>query len=222
MFRFLGGCFNKVLGLLLLVIVVSVAWFYRDELHSVWRGLRRPPHAAVVSAALADSAAARLDASLRGHGPGRVALTQPELQSLLKYRWKTFLPDYVTRPDVQLNAGRIRLQASVPTERFRQLRELRDVLSFLPDTAELAATGQFVPLVQGRVAFEVNEITAARIPLPQRLVPVILNNLGRRDEPGLAPNAVGVPLPRGATAAFVSGDSLVFLRRLATAARGAR
>ncbi len=219
MFRFLGGCFSKVLGLILLVIVVAVAWFYRDELRTVWRGLRGPSHV-TVSSELADSAAARLDAALKGHGPDRVALTQPELQSLLKYRWTSFLPDYVVRPDVQLAAGRIRLQAAVPTERFRRLRELQDVLSFLPDTAELAATGQFIPLAPGRVALEVSEITAARIPVPQRLVPVILDNLGRRDEPGLAPNAVGLPLPRGATAVFVSGDSLVFLHGVATAAGG--
>lgn len=221
MFRFLGGCISKVLGLLLLTIVLALAWFYRDELRSVWRGLHQS-NAVVVSSELADSAAARLDAALNGHGPSRVALTQPELQSLLKYRWKNFLPDYVARPDVQLSAGRIRLQAAVPTERFRQLRELQDVLSFLPDTAELTATGQFIPLAPGRVALEVSDITAARIPVPQRLVPVILSNLGRRDEPGLAPNAVGLPLPHGATAVFVSGDSLVFLHGVATAARGGK
>lgn len=221
MFRFLGGCMSKVLGLLLLIIVLALGWFYRDELRSVWHSLRRPVDVAV-SSELADSAAARLDMALKGHRPARVALTQPELQSLLKYRWKSFLPDYVARPDVQLNEGRIRLQAAVPTARFRRLRELQDVLSFLPDTAELAATGQFIPLAPGRVALEVSEITAARIPVPQRLVPVILDNLGRRPEPGLAPNAVGLALPRGATAVFVSGDSLVFLHGMATAARGGR
>jgi hypothetical protein len=221
MFRFLGGCISKVLGLLLLMMVLAVGWFYRAELRSVWGGLHHPADVAV-SSELADSAAARLDAALKGHGPARIALTQPELQSLLKYRWQTFLPDYVVRPDVRLSAGRIRLQAAVPTERFRRLRELQDILSFLPDTAELAATGQFIPLAPGRVALEVSEITAARIPVPQRLVPMILTNLGRRDEPGLAPNAVGLALPRGATAVFVSGDSLVFLHGMATAARGAR
>jgi hypothetical protein len=221
MFRFLGGCISKVLGLLLLIIVLALAWFYRDELRTVWHGMRGSQDAAV-SSELANSAATRLDAALKGRRPARVALTQPEVQSLLKYRWKTLLPDYVTRPDVQLNAGRIRLQAAVPTERFRGLRDLRDILSFLPDTAELAATGQFIPLAPGRVAFEVSEITAARIPVPQRFVPAILNNLGRRDEPGLAPNAVALPLPRGATAVFVSGDSLVFLHGLATAAGGGR
>ncbi|HKJ91976.1 MAG TPA: hypothetical protein VJ957_02355 [Longimicrobiales bacterium] len=210
MFRFLGGCISRILGLLLLLIVLALGWFYRDELRSVWHSLHHPAPAAV-SPEVAAAAAARLEEAFKRHGPERIALTQTELKSLLLYRWKTFLPDYVVRPDIQMNAGRIRLQASVPTDRFRGLRELQDVLSFLPDTAELAATGQFIPLARGRVALEVSEITAARIPVPQRLVPVILDNLGRRDEPGLAPNAVGLALPKGATAVFVSGDSLVFL-----------
>ncbi len=212
MFQRLGGCLNRLLALALLVSVTAVAWVYRAELGRAWRDLTGRTAAAEVSPALAESAQIRLDDARAGRGPERVSLTQSELQSLLRYRWSDSLPAWVAVPTVELMDGRIRLGAAVPTRIFGALRELDEIASFLPDTADMAATGQFVPLTAGYVALEIHEITAARIPLPKRVIPAILNGVGRRATPGLAPDAVAVPLPPGITTAFVSGDSLVFIR----------
>lgn len=212
MFRALGGCVTRLLSLVLLLIILALAWVYRAELGRAWRDLRGVRADTEVSRELAAFAEARIRAALDGTGPDRIVLTQSELQSLLAYRWSDSLPDYVSAPTVELADGRIRVGATVPTRIFGVLRDADEIAPFLPDTAELAATGQFVPLDAGYVALEVHEITASRIPLPKRIIPAILNGIGRRDRRGLAPDAMAVRLPAGIVAAFVSGDSLVFLR----------
>ena len=63
----------------------------------------------------------------------------------------------------------------------------------------------------GRVALAVDQVRAARIPLPKRLVASALSKLGRKPEAGLPADALALRLPSGADAAYVRGDSLVFL-----------
>jgi hypothetical protein len=212
MFRALGGCVTRLLSLVLLLIILALAWVYRAELGRAWHDLRGDRTAPGVSEELAASAEGRIRSALDGTGPDRIVLTQADLQSLLAYRWADSLPDYVGDPTVELVDGRMRVGATVPTNIFGALREADEIAPFLPDTAELAASGQLVPLDAGYVALEVHEITASRIPLPKRIIPLILDGLGRRDRTGLARDAMAVRLPPGIVAAFVSGDSLVFLR----------
>jgi hypothetical protein len=90
------------------------------------------------------------------------------------------------------------------------------VAALLPDTTEVTVRGQLLPLDGGRVAFAIDEVTAAHIPLPRRIVPAALERLGRRDEPGLPRDALALPLPPGAAGAYVRADSLVLLARPAS------
>jgi hypothetical protein len=75
------------------------------------------------------------------------------------------------------------------------------------------ASGQLIPLQENRVGIAIDELTAARIPLPRGMIPAILRRLGRHDEPGLPPDAFGMALPPGATNAYIRGDSLIFMGR---------
>jgi hypothetical protein len=77
----------------------------------------------------------------------------------------------------------------------------------------LTVTGRLLPLVDGRVAFAVDDVSAQRFPLPRRLVPGVLERLGRREEPGLPDDAMAVSLPPGIANAYVRRDSLVLLAR---------
>ena len=65
-------------------------------------------------------------------------------------------------------------------------------------------TGRIVDRSGGLLTFEAESTDEARETFA-------LNRLGRRDELGLPPDAVAVPLPPGARAAYVRSDSLVFL-----------
>lgn len=207
----LVGCITRTFVLALLLVLAAVGWFNRHELSGAWdRLMGDEGRASPELAAQADEKLASLGAD---GGADRVALDEDELQSLIDYRWGGFLPADVVDPRVTVADGRMTLEGSVATARFGEIAELREILSFLPDTASLRAVGSFVPLDSGHVGLEVHELGAAGIPVPSRLIPRVLGKFRRGDVPGLEANALAVPLPPGVRSVYVSGDSLVFLAR---------
>ena len=210
MLRLLSGCAGRLLGLVLLLAALAVAWYNRDELAELADALLdRDP---VVSAELADEAAAKLG-SLGRDGVTRIAFHQPELQSLVDYRWADYLPPDLTSPRVGLDAGRVTLEGDVATARFRGFDELREVLGFLPDTASIRVVASLVPLDSAHAALEVHELAAVGIPLPARFIPAVVERLRAEGTPAVGPNAVAVPLPPAIGNVWVSGDSLVVSAR---------
>jgi hypothetical protein len=208
------GCLRRIIVLVLLLALLAGGWLYRDRLRELWREVRGQPALVVVlpSRELADAADAKLEA-LRTGAADRAALSEVELQSLLAYRYAGVLPGFVDSAVVELDDDRIRLRADVPIDRLPSVSELGEAASFLPDTSELTLTGSLLPLPGERVGLAINEVTVARIPLPRRLVPAALRRLGRRDEAGLPADAIPLPLPSGATSAYIRGDSLVLIGR---------
>ena len=207
------GCLKTIAGLLLLGVIAIVLFLNRDRVTGAWRDLRggkedSPPGA---TAELADVAGRKL-ANLKSGEAQSVALSQDEIQSLLQFKYRQLLPGFVDSPRVELDNGKITVRARVPVDRLPQLNELGEAAAFLPDTTEVGVTGQILPLRDGRVALAVDQVRAARIPLPHRMVPGALRKLGRKDEPGLPDDALAVRLPPGVDAAYVRGDSLVFLK----------
>ena len=209
MARSVGGCLGRLLVLGLVLLLIAVAWLSRDRIAAGWVALTS--RGAPVSAELAAQADEKLAALSDEEGSDQVALNESELQSLIEYRWSNFLPPDVVDPKVGLADGRVSLEASVATARFGRVRELEEIVAFLPDTTALRAVGTFVPLDSGRVALEVHELGAASIPIPRQLIPTVLSRFRGADVPGLAPNAVAVPLPAGIRAIYISGDSMVFV-----------
>lgn len=206
--RFLGGCIGRIVALVLLAALLLFAWANRDRLGAAWQ--RVTGSGSTATPELAAQADDKL-ASLSGDDAvDRVALDEDELQSLLEFRWAGFLPPDVADPRIGVSDGRLTLEGSVATARFGRIDELREIVAFLPDTASLRAVASFVPLDSGRVALEVHELAAAGIPVPRQLIPTVLGRFRGSAAPGVAPNALAVPLPPGIRAVYVSGDSLVF------------
>jgi hypothetical protein len=207
------GCLKSLVGLVLVLVVAVFLFLNRDRISTAWHDLRGGKEETELrpSQELADLAAGKL-AQLKSGETEAVALSENEIQSLLLYKYRQLLPAFVDSPRVELKDGKIIVQARVPVERLPQLSELGEAAAFLPDTTEIGVTGQVLPLRSGRVALAVDQVRAARIPLPKRLVPGALRKLGRKDERGLSADALALPLPPGADAAYVRGDSLVFLK----------
>jgi hypothetical protein len=208
MLRFLGGCAGRVVAVAALVVFVVVAWSNRHTLGDAWD--RIVGGAPQVTPELAAQADAKLTSLGETGGPERIALDASELQSLIAYRWSGFLPDDIVDPTVEVSDGRVTLEAGVATARFGRIDELREILQFLPDTAALRAVASFVPLGRGQVVLEVHELGAAGIPVPGRLIPVVLGRFRGSPAPAVGPNTITVPLPPGIRSVYVSGDSLVF------------
>jgi hypothetical protein len=198
---------------LVFVLIVAVAAV-------VWTSWSRFRAGSSASAAVANRPAATpelaeaADAKLRLLKSGQsesIAFHAAELQSLLQFRFQQLLPAFVDSPQIDLADGQIQVQARVPVDRLPSISDLGEAATFLPDTADVGLSGTLLPLDNGRVALAISEVRAAGIPLPQRLVPRALQRLGRKDEPGLPANALALPLPPGAAASYVRGDSLVLL-----------
>lgn len=209
----MGCLIRSMVTAALLVVLAVFAFLNRDRLRSAWQGLRGQEEEVVVvpSRELADAANAKIQ-RLKDGSADRVALSELELQSLLQYRYRELLPAFVDSPKVALDGSRIEVKARVPVDRLPQISELGEAAGFLPDTTELSVRGELLPLQNRRVALAVDQVRAARIPLPQRLVNGALQKLGRKDEPGLPPDALAIRLPAGADAAYVRNDSLIFLK----------
>jgi hypothetical protein len=199
----------SLLVLLALVVVAAVAWTQRDRLRSWFGGAEAQAETEVrPSPELAQIAEAKLD-DLNTGRTSTISLRAVELESLLRYRYIQLLPAFVDSPQIVLHNGSIEVKARVPVDRLPAVSELGEAASFLPDTTELGLKARLLPLDGGRIALSIERVSAAGIPLPDRLVPNALKQLGRKNERGLARNAVALPLPPGVASAYLSGDSLV-------------
>jgi|GEM_PF-396271 len=208
-------CMGRAVGCALLLVGLAVAaWFFREPLFDAWADLRGGgADAAAASPRLADQAEEKLARLAGPEPPDRVALNNAELQSLLQYRIAQQLPGFVLDPTVSAREGRLFVQARVPTGEVAGMPGVpgSELLEILPDTTDVEVKGHLIPLSSSRVALAVDEVTAATIPLPRRVIPRLLAQVGRVDEPGVPREALPLSLPDGASAAYVDGDSLVIV-----------
>ena len=217
------GCLKLVVGLAVLAALLVVGWLNRDRLSDVWRSARvdvpaAEPSRPEATPELAERAQEKL-ASLANGDETRISLSEEELQSLLRYRYAQLLPAFIDSPRVEIDESRLRLRGRLPVDKLPAVRELGDVAALLPDTTDFAVTGQILPLDERRFALAVDEVSAERIPLPDRFIAGVLTRLGREDEPGLPADALAIPLPPGAAGVYVRDGSLVFLSRSAAGPR---
>lgn len=214
------GCMRRIALLVVLVALVAGGWLFRAELLGLWQNLRSDEPAAVASPELAERAERKLATMNEPGAPDRVSLNSAEIQSLVAYRMAESLPGFILTPTVTVDEGRLRVHARVPTEEVSGMRGIggsEEILSMLPDTTEVHASGHLIPLGDGRVALAIDEVSAASIPLPKRYIPRLLERAGRVDEPGLPREALAVRLPSGVRNAYAHGDSIVFVTRTAAA-----
>ncbi|MGQ0814327.1 MAG: hypothetical protein ACT4O1_07655 [Gemmatimonadota bacterium] len=206
----MGCLIRSVVSFVLIAVIAVFAFLNRDRIASAWHDLRGGEEPVLPSPELAAAADRKLD-DLKDGRQTSVALTELELQSLLLFKYRELLPAFIDAPKIELNNDKIEITGRVPVDRLPSVSEIGEAATFLPDTTEIAVVGELLPLNGRRAALAVDKVSAARIPLPQRLIPGALRRLGRKDEPGLPKDALAIPLPPGADAAYVRGDSLVFV-----------
>lgn len=191
---------------MVLVLLLAGGWlFFRDDVARLMGGGR--PAATAVSQEAATQAEEKL-ARLAEDGE-TVRLNDVEFTSLMRYRLRDRIPGDLDSPAVSFRGDTVRLMARVPSDRLPDVPELGAARAFLPDTADVDVVGRLAPLASGRAAFEVQRITFAGIPVPDRFYAQALQQMGRRDEPGLSASAYPFALPNGVGAAKVEGGELV-------------
>jgi len=208
------GCMRRTAVLVMVFALALTGWIFRERLIAMWQDLRSEYEPQMVSPELAAAAERKLATMSEADAPERISLSSPELQSLVAYRMAESLPSFILQPEVTVKEGELRVRARVPTDEVADMRALggsEELLAMLPDTTEVEARGHLIPLTGGRVGLAVDEITAASIPLPARVIPRILESMGRVDEPNLPREALAVRLPTGVSNAYAHGDSIVFM-----------
>ena len=170
-----------------------------------------PAVASAVSVDLAEAALDRFEAFRAGLTGERLAMGDAELSSVVRYAIPGILPPGVSEPEVTLEGGSLVLSARVAIEAFPDLPALDQVAGMFPDTVLVRMEGELAPFGKESLTFRVGRIEAGRIPLPGRLIPMVLSALGRRHRDGLPRDALHVPLPSGLSSVYVSGASLVLV-----------
>lgn len=209
------GCMGSVGTGLLLLVVAWAGWRWGGELFPriesfVGNESVAQQSSVEPSAAIAEEALGRFNAFRLGDTDSTFALTDLELTSIVRYALPGVIPNGVSRPAVEVRDDRLILSARVAISAFPDLPALNEVKGLLPDTVRIEMTASLLPFDAGHAALVVDGVEASNIPLPGRVIPGILETLGRQPLPGLPSTALAVPLPNGIRQAWASEGSLVF------------
>jgi hypothetical protein len=202
MSRSRGGTLLGVLAILLLL--AGAGWWFRGDILRLVGGEREPVEVSPEAAAAAE----RKLELLRSEGD-TARLSSIEASSLLRYRAPAWLAQRVHNPGVEFAADTVRVSGTIATSELPSHPELDRIRVLLPDSSRIEISGVLEPLASGRMAVEVGEVTFAGIPIPARYYPDVLQRFGREDEPGLAPDAIAVPLPQGVGDARIEAGHLL-------------
>lgn len=221
----LKGCVGRIVTLAALAVALIVGWRYAppdwreriDELRTrvveLAGGASSDEGAeAAATPELAESTLDRIERFRAGSAEDeRMLLGGAEVSSVVRYALPGILPSGVTEPSVTMRGGRIILSARVAVTDFPELPSLEEIVGLLPDTVPIRMGGTLGPRDESTSILYVDDMQAARIPIPDRFIPEILRSLGREDREGLPPHAMLVPLPQGLRAVYVRRDSLVLV-----------
>lgn len=219
MFKLIGVVVRGLLTLAVLLLAAWLGWRWGDRFFpAVERGLgveAQAPSAPSSSPSpeLADETIRRWEAFTEGEGEGELLVSDAEVTSILRYGLSGLVPPGVVEPRVEFHAGGMTIAGRVARDAFPELPEMGGVVGMLPDTVPMELDAVLIPFEGNETALVVRRITALGIPLPRSVVPRVLDSLGRKDRPGLPPEAVLVPLPRDVLRAYVLSDSLHLVGR---------
>lgn len=212
------GCLRRIVLLLFLGVAAWAGWRWGGHIFpevEVWvrdavaRYRGGGGEAPAADPRVASEAMERYHALVSGGASDSLLLRGVEVTSTLQYSVPDFIPSGLDDPRIRFQDGRAILTVSVALAAFPRFPELDGILEILPDTVPLELRGGLEPLNDREVALRIDAVEASRIPVPRRLYPQILEALGREERPGLAPDAVAVPLPPGVSSAYIADDRLV-------------
>lgn len=202
MSRSRGGAAFGVLALI--VALLGAGWWFRDDLLRLVGRESEPVEVSPEAAAIAQEKIGRLRSA------GETArLSSIEVSSLLRYGGPALLTGRVHDPSVEFLSDSVRVSGTIATRDLPSHPELDRIRPLLPDSSEVAISGTLAELPSGRVAVEIDQVTFAGIPIPERYYPDVLERFGRQDEPGLGDAAIAVSLPQGVGGARVESGYLI-------------
>lgn len=214
MLKGLRSCFGRIVTVVAILLALYAGWrwgpLFFPRIEEWVEGFRtRGAPESVLTPEQADSLLTRIRAFGEGEGGETLTVAGDEITGLLRYSLRGLLPNGVSEPTVRMDGDRVHVGGRVVLQAFPQLPDLGPVLGLLPDTLDVELEATLLSVEAGRGALLVRGIEASRIPLPQRLIPDILDALAGEQSAGLPPEALAFPLPGRVTGAYIEADSLV-------------
>ncbi len=211
----LKSCLGKIVLLVLLVAAAYGGWLWGPsvfpQLTAFFSSGEDVP-VVTASPELAEATMDRFEALRRGEVGGQLALGASEVESVIRYSVPGIIPAGIGAPRIEMEDGVVTLSAYVALASFPEMPDLNAILGFLPDTLEVSFEGALAPLDDERWdALVIHGVQAGFIPLPDRMIPDILEALGREYVGGLPEDAIAIPLPDGLSSAYILRDSLVLV-----------
>lgn len=205
--RFVRSCLARIGCLTVIVVLAGAAWIWRGPLLAWWHEHDRPVAASAPSADLARTSGKKLDDFLRGRGPAHISFDQAELQSLASYRFRDSLPPGLSDPRITLGDSTLEASAALQVDRLMHGKAPDGLRSLLGDSARV--TAELRPEVPRRGVLElgVRKVSAGGLPIPDLMVPWLLQQSGLAGNHGSA-RAVALPVPRDLAAVRVEGGRL--------------
>ncbi|MEX2526478.1 MAG: hypothetical protein WEA09_02470 [Gemmatimonadota bacterium] len=166
---------------------------------------------ASASPAMAQEAWGALETFVAAEGEeatGSLTLTEGHLASLMAFQLSDLIP-------ASLSGVRLRTQEDLLVLHGRLLREILEdevdaegFLQLLPDTIPVEAQVRMVPGVPGVSLITMERVTAAGIPVPKRLHPMILRVLADRNGFQVRGDTLALHLPTGLASVYLSGGTV--------------
>jgi hypothetical protein len=204
------GCVGRsvLLGMLLIVFGGAAFWWATSSDRVSAAAARARLSAEPPSEALATRAEGKLE-SIRSGGGQDVALSGPEIESLLLYRFEDRWPRGVSSPSVHFQDGELHLGLQISRDLLPALPDLEGLLVFLPDTVPIQLQGRVLALGDGGAALMVERMDASSIPIPRRLFALLLAQVQGPNGPGVPADAFILPLPQEVRSLRIEGSDLI-------------
>jgi len=211
------GCLGLAGASAILLVAAWGGWRFGDDIFPTlerWVASSQVAEASgpAPSQAIADSALERFNTfRTAGLADSRMTLDELELTSIVRYALPGVMPAGVREPTVELDGDRVLLSARVAVDAFPDLPALDEVAGLLPDTVRILMRSNLLAFDANHAALVFDGVEASGIPLPDRVIPSILQSLGRTDRSGLPRSALAIPLPTGIGGAYASDGAIVFV-----------
>ena len=211
------SCLSAVgFGVLLLVGLVIVGWYNRDEIVEFVSGDTGASETQVETATPADpSPARRAEAKIISLGQGdseEITLDAEELNGWITGGLAGYFPEYISSVSAAIEEEQLVLNGDVAIREVPGIDELGPMVAFLGDTANVTLRGRLDGLGPGRGVYYVDAVQIGMLPLPESARDELMKQLKGNTRDDLPDNAVVILLPQFVADIGVRGGE-VFLRK---------
>ena len=214
------GCIGRIGCLVVLVLLLPLAWIFREQWLPLVRGGSTGADTGAVVAGRegvwqpltpqGGERARRALASLQQPGgPASVTVGVPELAAYVYEELARQLPPSADSVEAMAQGDRLHVRASVRLQELGGRDALGPLAAMLGDRERLQIGGNLRVVRPGLGELVVREIRVGQLPLPSPLIPRLLRQGSRRERPeGVSESGLPVRLPEYIGDIRVSGGTV--------------